>query len=80
MNVIKVYNLKFKYFLKLQMIPGFNMGGGLGRMGGMNQQQPESVPKPDTYEKIFIYSLALLKMLKHCRAGVPLEVMGLMLG
>jgi hypothetical protein len=32
------------------MIPGFNMGGlgGLGRMGGMNQQQPESVPKPDT--------------------------------
>ena len=29
------------------MIPGFNMGG-LGRMGGMNQQPSESVPKPDT--------------------------------
>jgi 26S proteasome regulatory subunit N11 len=27
-----------------------------------------------------ISSLALLKMLKHGRAGVPLEVMGLMLG
>jgi 26S proteasome regulatory subunit N11 len=64
------------------MIPGFNMGGlgGLGRMGGMNQQQPESVPKPDTSEQIYISSLALLKMLKHARAGVPLEVMGLMLG
>lgn len=64
------------------MIPGFNMGGlgGLGRMGGMNQQQSESVPKPDTSEQIFISSLALLKMLKHARAGVPLEVMGLMLG
>jgi len=64
------------------MIPGFNMGGlgGLGRMGGMGQQQSESVPKPDTSEQIYISSLALLKMLKHCRAGVPLEVMGLMLG
>ena len=32
------------------MIPGFNMGGlgGLGGMGRMNQQQSESVPKPDT--------------------------------
>ena len=41
---------------------------------------PESVNKPDTSEQIYISSLALLKMLKHCRAGVPLEVMGLMLG
>ena len=31
-------------------------------------------------EQIFISSLALLKMLKHGRAGVPMEVMGLMLG
>jgi hypothetical protein len=30
--------------------------------------------------QIYISSLALLKMLKHGRAGVPLEVMGLMLG
>jgi 26S proteasome regulatory subunit N11 len=29
---------------------------------------------------VHISSLALLKMLKHGRAGVPMEVMGLMLG
>jgi 26S proteasome regulatory subunit N11 len=34
----------------------------------------------DTGETIYISSLALLKMLKHSKAGVPLEVMGLMLG
>lgn len=34
----------------------------------------------DTSEQIIISSLALLKMLKHARAGVPMEVMGLMLG
>ena len=39
-----------------------------------------SAPKPDTAETIHISSLALLKMLKHGRAGVPMEVMGLMLG
>lgn len=38
------------------------------------------MPLPDTSEQIYISSLALLKMLKHGRAGVPLEVMGLMLG
>jgi 26S proteasome regulatory subunit N11 len=37
-------------------------------------------PAPDTAEKIQISSLSLLKMLKHGRAGVPMEVMGLMLG
>ena len=37
-------------------------------------------PQPDTAEKIQISSLSLLKMLKHGRAGVPMEVMGLMLG
>lgn len=31
-------------------------------------------------ECVYISSLALLKMLKHGRAGVPMEVMGLMLG
>ncbi|KAK4276663.1 hypothetical protein QN277_014789 [Acacia crassicarpa] len=35
---------------------------------------------PDTAEQVYISSLALLKMLKHGRAGVPMEVMGLMLG
>merc|ERR1711933_236824 len=34
----------------------------------------------DTSEKVHISSLALLKMLKHGRAGVPMDVMGLMLG
>jgi 26S proteasome regulatory subunit N11 len=34
----------------------------------------------DTAETVHISPLALLKMLKHGRAGVPLEVMGLMLG
>mmetsp|Transcript_8905 Transcript_8905/g.7872 ORF Transcript_8905/g.7872 Transcript_8905/m.7872 type:complete len:137 (-) Transcript_8905:605-1015(-) len=38
------------------------------------------IPLPDTSEQIYISSLALLKMLKHSRAGVPMEVMGLMLG
>lgn len=37
------------------------------------------VPR-DTSETIQISSLALLKMLLHGRAGVPLEVMGLMIG
>lgn len=39
-----------------------------------------SEPTPDTSETIQISSLALLKMLKHGRSGVPMEVMGLMLG
>ena len=34
----------------------------------------------DTSETIHISSLALLKMMKHGRGGIPLEVMGLMLG
>ncbi|CDF38425.1 probable 26S proteasome, non-ATPase regulatory subunit [Chondrus crispus] len=38
------------------------------------------VPIMDTAETVHISSLALLKMLKHGRAGVPMEVMGLMLG
>ncbi|CAB4061277.1 PSMD14 [Lepeophtheirus salmonis] len=38
------------------------------------------VPVVDTAEQVYISSLALLKMLKHGRAGVPMEVMGLMLG
>lgn len=37
-------------------------------------------PMPDTAEQIYISPLALLKMLRHGRAGIPLEVMGLMLG
>jgi len=51
-----------------------NMGGGGG--AGMGSETPQV----DTSEQIYISSLALLKMLKHGRAGVPMEVMGLMLG
>lgn len=48
-------------------------------MGGMMGAGAEG-PKPDTSEQIIVSSQALLKMLKHGRAGVPIEVMGLMLG
>lgn len=50
--------------------------GGMG-LGGMGARDPHL---NDTAETIHISSVALLKMLKHGRAGVPLEVMGLMLG
>lgn len=40
----------------------------------------EELTIPDTAQTVYISSLALLKMLKHGRAGVPVEVMGLMLG
>ena len=39
-----------------------------------------SIELADGIECVYISSLALLKMLKHGRAGVPMEVMGLMLG
>lgn len=48
--------------------------------GGMGMDMSPNKKLPDSSEKIIISSLALLKMLKHGRAGVPMEVMGLMLG
>lgn len=49
--------------------------------GGMGSMAPgQDVPMVDNAESVYISSLALLKMLKHGRAGVPMEVMGLMLG
>merc|ERR1719454_618035 len=48
--------------------------------GGGGQQADQDTSLPDTAEQVYISSLALLKMLKHGRAGVPMEVMGLMLG
>lgn len=48
------------------------------QMGGASEGM--NMPLADTSETIHISSLALIKMLKHGRAGVPLEVMGLMLG
>ena len=56
--------------------------GGLGGLGGFGgQASPEIDPKMnDTAEQIYISPLSLLKMLRHGKAGIPLEVMGLMLG
>ena len=55
--------------------------GMLGRGGAGAANMPGAdAPVNDTSERIHISSLALLKMLKHGRAGVPMEVMGLMLG
>ena len=52
-------------------------GGG----GGRQRAAPGAdMPLPDTGEQIYISSLALLKMLKHSRSGIPFEVMGLMIG
>merc|ERR1712007_339339 len=53
--------------------------GGAGMSMGQNSA-PTDAPVVDTAEQVYISSLALLKMLKHGRAGVPMEVMGLMLG
>ena len=58
---------------RLQQLMRGMPGGGLGA-GGSDS------PTPDCAEKVHVSSLALLKMLKHGRAGVPMEVMGLMLG
>ncbi|WOL04689.1 hypothetical protein Cni_G13411 [Canna indica] len=51
----------------------FSGAGGMGH-------PPTDSPQLDSAEQVYISSLALLKMLKHGRAGVPMEVMGLMLG
>ncbi|EER33294.1 26S proteasome regulatory subunit RPN11 [Candida tropicalis MYA-3404] len=59
---------------RLQRLLG--QGGGLG---GAAPPQSDG-PAIDNSETVYISSLALLKMLKHGRAGVPMEVMGLMLG
>merc|ERR1712048_292381 len=58
---------------RLQRLLGSQLGMNLGGT-------PTDAPQVDTAEQVYISSLALLKMLKHGRAGVPIEVMGLMLG
>ena len=63
---------RFQQFMR--GMPG-GMGGGGGASGNNDHH-----PLPDCAEKVHVSSLALLKMLKHGRAGVPMEVMGLMLG
>lgn len=59
---------------RLQQLMRGMPGGGMGAGAGGDS------PTPDCAEKVHVSSLALLKMLKHGRAGVPMEVMGLMLG
>ena len=55
--------------------------GNLANLMGQGMNMPQGNQKlADSSEKIVISSLALLKMLKHGRSGVPMEVMGLMLG
>jgi 26S proteasome regulatory subunit N11 len=53
---------------------------GMGGMGGLGAANVADMQLHDTSETIYISPIALVKMLKHGRAGVPLEVMGLMLG
>ncbi|KAM0459782.1 hypothetical protein ACHAPV_000033 [Trichoderma viride] len=53
-------------------------GGGMG-LGGVTPGT-DNISLIDNSETVYISSLALLKMLRHGRAGVPMEVMGLMLG
>lgn len=62
-------------------LQNFGAAGGIGGgSGGVGGNDMTDTPLPDTSEQVHISSLALLKMLKHGRAGVPMEVMGLMLG
>ncbi|OAA47941.1 26S proteasome regulatory subunit [Metarhizium rileyi] len=55
------------------------LGGGMGGIGGA-AHGTDNTNLIDNSETVYISSLALLKMLRHGRAGVPMEVMGLMLG
>jgi len=55
-------------------------GSSLSSMLGQSVQKDPNVDLADTSEVIYIAPQALLKMLKHGRAGIPMEVMGLMLG
>lgn len=57
-----------------------NMQRFLGQSGALAGPPGVDSPVVDNSETVYISSLALLKMLKHGRAGVPMEVMGLMLG
>jgi len=44
------------------------------------QQARDNPDHPDTSETVNVSPLALTKMLRHTRAGVPIEVMGLLVG
>ncbi|PNY23898.1 26S proteasome regulatory subunit [Tolypocladium capitatum] len=57
-----------------------NLLGGSGMGMGGAAHGTDNTNLIDNSETVYISSLALLKMLRHGRAGVPMEVMGLMLG
>ncbi|KAK0630268.1 26S proteasome regulatory subunit rpn11-like protein [Bombardia bombarda] len=57
-----------------------SMLSGAGGMGMGPAPGSDNTNLIDNSETVYISSLALLKMLRHGRAGVPMEVMGLMLG
>ncbi|ERS99664.1 26S proteasome regulatory subunit N11 [Sporothrix schenckii 1099-18] len=57
-----------------------SMFSGQGLSGLGSQPSSDNTNLIDNSETVYISSLALLKMLRHGRAGVPMEVMGLMLG
>ena len=59
---------------------GLGSLGGLGGFGGNQAGAEIDQDQNDTSEQIYISPLSLLKMLRHGKAGIPLEVMGLMLG
>ncbi|RWS24811.1 26S proteasome non-ATPase regulatory subunit 14-like protein [Leptotrombidium deliense] len=67
---------------KVDVLMTNNIGQCLGAMTSNVAAVAETTNRPqvDDGEQVYISSLALLKMLKHARAGVPMEVMGLMLG
>lgn len=55
--------------------------GLLSGFGGMmNGAKSNDTDLPDSSEKVIVSPVALIKMMRHGRAGVPMEVMGLMLG
>jgi 26S proteasome regulatory subunit N11 len=56
------------------------LAGMQGGMPGAQMGPAAELPQPDKGEQIYISSLAILKMIKHCALGVPYEVMGLMVG
>ncbi|CAF9936631.1 MAG: multicatalytic endopeptidase [Alectoria fallacina] len=74
------------------LMRGSMMGGSSAPPGAVSEPKSERTPSVmlrifggdsnlvDNSETVYISSLALLKMLRHGRAGVPMEVMGLMLG
>ena len=66
----------------MQGLFGNGLGGlgGLGGFGGNQAGAEIDQDQNDTSEQIYISPLSLLKMLRHGKAGIPLEVMGLMLG